>query len=120
MGKKIGLLVGREKDWPEAFIAEINGRDEGIKAECVKLYGTYLSDKCDYSVLIDRISYEIPYYRAFLKFASFQDVHIINDPFTWSADDKLVGAALAQKLGLAATERALLCKDATYTVKLRL
>jgi len=100
MGKKIGLLVGREKDWPEAFIAEINGRDEEITAEYVKLYGTYLSDTCDYTVLIDRISYEIPYYRAFLKFASFHDAHIINDPFTWSADDKLVGAALAQKLGL--------------------
>ena len=100
MGKKIGLLVGREKDWPEAFMAEINGRDEDIKAELVKLYGTYLSDVCDYTVLIDRISYEIPYYRAFLKFASFQETHIINDPFTWSADDKLVGAALAKRLGL--------------------
>ena len=99
MKKKIGLLVGREKDWPEAFMAEVNGRDEDIEAELVKLYGTFLNDVCDYTVIIDRISYEIPYYRAYLKFASFQDVHIINDPFTWSADDKFAGATLAQKLG---------------------
>ena len=99
MGKKIGLLVGREQDWPQAFMAEVNGRDEDVQAELVKLYGTYIDDTCEYAVIIDRISYEIPYYRAFLKFASFHGTHIINDPFIWSADDKLIGAALARNLG---------------------
>ena len=99
MEKKIGLLVGREKDWPEAFMAEVNGRDENTQVEFIKLYGTFLTDLCDYTVLIDRISYEIPYYRAFLTFAALQGVHIINNPFTWSADDKLIGAAVAKKSG---------------------
>ncbi len=99
MEAKIGLLVGREKDWPEAFIAEVNGRNQGVQAEYVKLYGTSIDDSCEYAVIIDRISYEIPYYRTYLKFASFHGAHIINDPFIWSADDKLIGAALARNLG---------------------
>ena len=98
--KKIGLLIGREQDWPEALMDAVNGRDENIQAELIKLRGTFMDDQCGYDVIIDRISYEIPYYRAFLKFAAFRGTYIINNPFTWSADNKFMGTILINQLGL--------------------
>ena len=52
-------------------------------------------------VLVDRISHEIPYYRAYLKNAMLQGAYVINNPFWWSADDKFFEASLATKLGIA-------------------
>jgi glutathione synthase/RimK-type ligase-like ATP-grasp enzyme len=99
--KKIGLLVGREWSFPPAFIEEVNSRDAGVTAEYVKLGGTLANEPCEYAVIIDRISHEIPYYRTYLKNAMFQGSYIINNPFWWSADDKFFGASLAEKLGVA-------------------
>lgn len=101
MTLKVGLLVGREWSFPPAFIDEVNRRDEGVVAELVKLDGTRMDEPCSYSVIIDRISHEIPYYRIFLKYAVLQGVTVINNPFMWTADDKLFEAALATKLGVA-------------------
>lgn len=98
--KKIGLLIGREWSWPSAFITEVNKRQAGVTAEFVKLGGTFLDREVDYQVIIDRMSHEIPYYRVFLKFAALHGTYIINNPFTWAADDKFFGAALARRLGL--------------------
>ncbi|MCP5096647.1 MAG: hypothetical protein GY943_13925 [Chloroflexi bacterium] len=105
--KKIGLIVGDEKEWPAAFVAAINEK-EGYAAELIKLSGTFMGDSVDYDVIIDRISHEIPYYRAFLKYAVIQGVHVINNPFTWSADSKFYGAALINKLGLTSPRTAVL------------
>src|SRR5262245_59503490 len=54
-----------------------------------------------YAVLIDRISHEVPFYRAYLKHAVLQGVAVVNNPFMWSADDKFFGATLATRLGVA-------------------
>src|SRR5450432_2953763 len=97
---KIGLLVGREWSWPPAFIDEVNRRNEGVIAEFVKLGGTKMNEPCEYRVLIDRISHEIPYYRSYLKNAALQGAKVLNDPFMWSADDKFFGAGLATRLGV--------------------
>lgn len=100
--KKIGLIVGRESTWPQAFIDEVNGRDEGVVAEFVKLGGTMMASESGYDVLIDRISHEIPYYRAFLRNAVLNGTTVINNPFNWSAaDDKFFAAGLASRLGIA-------------------
>ena len=101
MTLKVGLLVGREWSFPPEFIDEVNRRDEGVVAEFVKLGGTGMDEPCPYSVIIDRISHEIPYYRIYLKYAVLQGVTVINNPFMWTADDKLFEAALATKLGVA-------------------
>lgn len=98
--KKVGLIIGREWSWPSAFITEVNKRDAGVKAEFVKLGGTALDDVSHYDVIIDRMSHEIPYYRVFLKHAALQGTYVINNPFTWAADDRFFGIALAAKLGL--------------------
>lgn len=98
--KKIGLLVGREWSWPPAFIEEVNRRNAGVMAEFVKLGGTLMNEACDYAVLIDRISHEIPYYRTYLKNAMLQGAYCINNPFQWSADDKFFGASLITQMGI--------------------
>jgi hypothetical protein len=98
---KVGLIVGREWSFPPAFIEEVNGRDEGVVAEFVKLGGTALDEPVPYAVIIDRISHEVPYYRTYLKYAMLQGATVVNNPFMWTADDKFFGAALATKLGIA-------------------
>ena len=99
--KKIGVIVGREWSFPPAFIEEVNSRDAGVIAEYVKLGGTPMNEACEYAVLVDRISHEIPYYRTYLKNAMLQGAYCINNPFWWSADDKFFGASLVTKLGIA-------------------
>ena len=99
--EKIGLIVGREWSFPPAFIEEIAKRDAGIEAEFVKLGGTAMDEPVPYSVIIDRISHEVPYYRTYLKHAALQGTTVVNNPFMWSADDKMFGASLATKLGVA-------------------
>lgn len=99
--KKVGVLVGREWSWPPKFIDEVNRRNAGVVAEFVKLGGSRMDEPNPYSVIIDRISHEVPYYRSYLKKAVLDGVSVINNPFMWTADDKFFGAALCNKLGLA-------------------
>ncbi len=98
--KNIGVMVGREWSWPPAFIDEVNRRGEGVHAEFLSIGGTRMNEPCPYDVIVDRISHEIPYYRAYLKNAALQGTVVVNNPFWWSADDKFFGAALADKLGI--------------------
>jgi hypothetical protein len=98
--RRIGILVGQETDWPEAFLAAVNGKQNDVIAELVQLGGTFLNKECPYNVIIDRISNEVPYYRAYLKHAAVQGCYVINNPFVWSADSKFYGLALAQQMGL--------------------
>jgi len=98
---KVGLMVGREWSFPPAFIEEVAKRDEDVVVEYVKLGGTRMDEPLPYSVIIDRISHEVPYYRTFLKHAVLQGVTVINNPFMWTADDKFFEASLAVKLGVA-------------------
>src|SRR5579885_968906 len=67
MTLKVGLIVGREWSFPPAFIDEVNRRNEGVVAEYVKIGGTSMDEPCPYSVIIDRISHEVPYYRVYLR-----------------------------------------------------
>jgi hypothetical protein len=98
---KVGLLTGREWSFPPAFIAEVARRDEGVVAEYVALGGTSMDEPVPYAVIFDRISHEVPYYRTYLKHAVLQGCTVVNNPFMWSADDKLFDASLATKLGVA-------------------
>ena len=101
MTVKVGLLIGREQSFPEAFIKEVNDRDQGVEAELVMLGGTSISGPNPYAVILDRISQDVPYYRSYLKNAVLQGVQVINNPFMWTADDKFFGATLAKRLGIA-------------------
>jgi hypothetical protein len=97
---KIGVIVGREWSWPPAFIEEVNDRQAGVIAEYAKLGGTRMNEPCEYAVIVDRISHEVPYYRSYLKNALLQGTYVVNNPFMWSADDKFFEASLATKIGV--------------------
>jgi len=99
--KIVGILVGRENTFPHAFIDRVNSKDMGVRAEFCKLGGTRMDDPTPYSVIVDRISHEIPYYRAYLKKAVLDGAVVINNPFWWAADDKFFECCLAIKLGVA-------------------
>jgi len=101
--KVIGLLVGRENTFPGPFIELVNekGATDGITAELAVLGGTAELAEPYHAVLIDRISHEVPYYRAHLKSAVLMGTTVINDPFWWEADEKFFECTLARKLGVA-------------------
>lgn len=99
--KVVGILVGRENTFPQAFIDRVNSKDMGVRAEFCKLGGTRMDGEIPYAVIVDRISHEIPYYRAFLKKAVLDGTVVINNPFWWCADDKFFECCLAVKLGVA-------------------
>ncbi|HND19821.1 MAG TPA: hypothetical protein PLB18_10625, partial [Acidobacteriota bacterium] len=61
-----------------------------------------------YKVIVDRISHEIPFYRAYLKNAALCGAIIVNNPFWWSADDKFFNYSLAARLGVAVPRTVLL------------
>lgn len=99
--KRIGLIVGSEKEWPEAFMTAVNERkDVDVVAELVHIGGTFMDAGIPYDVIIDRMSQEAPYYRAYLKYAALHGCYVINNPFVLSADSKFYGIALVNQLGL--------------------
>jgi hypothetical protein len=100
--KKIGVLFGMENSFPGALVERINSLNvDGITAEFVETGAVHLDKAPRYSVIVDRISHDIPFYRAYLKHAALNGTIIINNPFWWSADDKFFNYTLAEKLGVA-------------------
>ncbi|MDO9552908.1 RimK family alpha-L-glutamate ligase [Rhodonellum sp.] len=99
--KKIGILFGMEDTFPHAFVERVNEKKEsGIFAEAVLIDKVIQNQSDDYSVIIDRISQDVPFYRAYLKNAALTGTAVINNPFWWSADDKFFNNGLADKLGV--------------------
>jgi hypothetical protein len=100
--KKIGIIFGMENTFPPALIGKINSmKVEGVTAEAVNVGGVKMAEPSGYRIIIDRISQDIPFYRAFLKNAALTETIVINNPFWWTADDKFFNYALASKLGVA-------------------
>ncbi len=107
--KKIGILFGMENTFPGALVERINAMDvSGVTAEFVQIGALHMADSCAYSVIVDRISHDIPFYRAWLKGAALAGAHIINNPFWWSADDKFFNYSLASRIGVAVPPTVLL------------
>ena len=108
--KTVGLLCGREYSFPPAFIERVKklGVKDGVTAEFVKLGGTRMGEPARYSVIVDRISHEVEYYRGYLKHAVLQGTYVINNPFWWTADDKYFNYSVAAKLGIAIPKTVLL------------
>lgn len=99
--KKIGILFGQENTFPKAFVDRVNEKNvKGIKAEFVKIDKVKQADPTEYAVIIDRISQDVPFYRAYLKNAAITGTIVINNPFWWSADEKFFNNALAETVGV--------------------
>jgi glutathione synthase/RimK-type ligase-like ATP-grasp enzyme len=99
--KKIGILFGQENTFPQAFVDRVNSKKEkGIEAEFVTIDKVMQGEPTEYAVIIDRISQDVPFYRAYLKNAAISGTAVINNPFWWSADEKFFNNALAVKIGV--------------------
>ena len=99
---KIGILYGMENTFPAALVDKINSKQsQGITAEHIRIGAVKMADPSGFAVIIDRISHDIEFYRAYLKNAALSGTQVINNPFWWSADDKFFNYALASKLGVA-------------------
>jgi glutathione synthase/RimK-type ligase-like ATP-grasp enzyme len=106
---KIGIIYGMENTFPAALVDRINAmRVDGIHAEHVRLGGVKMAEPSGYRVIIDRISHDIAFYRAYLKNAALNGTTVINNPFWWGADDKFFNYALASKIGVAVPRTVLL------------
>jgi glutathione synthase/RimK-type ligase-like ATP-grasp enzyme len=100
--KKIGIVYGMENTFPPALVEKINSMNvPGVTAEHVKIGAIKMADPPGYRVIVDRISHDIEFYRAYLKNAALSGTYVINNPFWWAADDKFFNYALASKLGIA-------------------
>lgn len=102
MAGVIGVLFGMEESFPPALVERINAMGApGVSAEFVNIGGIRMDEPSRYRVIVDRISHDIPFYRAYLKNAVLSGTSVINNPFWWSADDKFFNYALARRLGVA-------------------
>lgn len=110
MSKLVGLLVGLEHTFPEPFVHVVNekGKADGISAEMALIGGTGELERPRYAVIVDRMSHEVPFYRAYLKSAALLGTVVINDPFWWEADEKFFECTLARKLGVASPKTVVL------------
>lgn len=107
--KKIGILFGQERSFPNALVERINAKNvKGIQAEPATIDKVIQAAPADYAVLIDRISQDVPFYRAALKNAAISGTAVINNPFWWSADEKFFNNALAEKIGVPVPKTVLL------------
>ena len=107
--KKIGILFGQETTFPPAFVERVNSKNEkNILAEYVKIDKVAQGEENGYDVIIDRISQDVPFYRAMLKNSAMTGTAVINNPFWWSADDKFFNNALMTKLDVAVPKTVLL------------
>ncbi|MDX1954774.1 MAG: hypothetical protein SFU20_04520 [Chitinophagaceae bacterium] len=107
--KKIGILFGKERSFPMAFVERVNSKGvPGVMAEPVRIDKAMQGEHCGYDVIIDRISQDVPFYRTFLKNAAVTGTAVINNPFWWSADDKYFNNCLMTKVGVPVPKTAIL------------
>lgn len=111
--KKIGILFGKERSFPEAFIERVNSKNvKDITAEAVSIDKVMQGESSGYAVIIDRISQDVPFYRAFLKNAALCGTAVINNPFWWSADEKFFNNCLATKINVPVPKTVILPSNA--------
>ena len=107
--KKIGILHGRERSFPEAFVARVNSKNvPGVIAEPVRIDKALQGADSGYAVIFDRISQDVPFYRTWLKNAAVCGTAVINNPFWWSADDKYFNNCLMTKVGVPVPKTAII------------
>ena len=108
--KRVGLLVGRERSFPDALIAEVSRREPsgGVTVEYASIDAASAHEAPPYDVLVDRISHEVSCYQPWLKLAAMCGTRVINNPFWRIADDKFFNAGLAARLGVSVPKTRLL------------
>jgi hypothetical protein len=107
--KTIGILFGQERSFPHALIDRINRAGaEGIAAQPVRIGGVSLETPPPCDLILDRISQDIPFYRAILKKFAADGTVVVNNPFWWTADDKFFNNVVAKRIGVAVPKTVIL------------
>ncbi len=105
----IGLLFGQERTFPEALRERINtiGASDGVSCEWCSLDNWRMDEPKHYDVVLDRISQDVPFYRAVLKNMILAGTRVVNNPLWSSADEKFFSYAACAKAGIAVPRTAL-------------
>ncbi len=99
--KKIGILYGMEYEFPEKLVSEIsNKKPAGVRAELITTGAINISQPTEYSVILDRVSHEVPFYRSYLKHSVLNGAKVINNPFWNAFDNNFFQNSMALKTGL--------------------
>ncbi|MBK6518426.1 MAG: hypothetical protein IPM79_17150 [Polyangiaceae bacterium] len=106
--RRVGVLVGRERSFPDALIDEVAGRGGDVECSYARLDILRIDGPPQYDVLVDRISHDVQCYQPMLKLAALAGTRVVNNPFWRIADDKYFNTALAAKLGVAVPKTAVL------------
>jgi hypothetical protein len=105
----IGLLLGAEEDWPQAFEAiagrlgvfRYAGADHVLDTERVRIHPFNLRDRARHEVVIDRLAYWYYHPREWLKkVALMDDVYLLNSPFTFQSMEKHSAYCALIRLGM--------------------
>jgi hypothetical protein len=107
--KKIGLLFGQETHFPNALIGRINAMEApGISASAVRIDKLIQGEPPEYDVVLDRISHDVPFYRALLKHAALLGTAVLNNPFYLSMEEKFMANLIAARAGVPVPKTVLL------------
>src|SRR5215207_9658268 len=105
----VGLLLGAEEDWPQAFEAiatrlgvfSYAGVDHVLDTERVRISPFNLRDQARHQVVIDRLAYWYYHPREWLKkVALMDDVYLMNSPFTFQSMEKHSAYCALIRLGM--------------------
>lgn len=98
----VGLLFGMEQTFPPALRDKINemGNADGVTAELCQIDLWKMDEPKHYDVALDRISQDVPFYRAVLKNMMLSGTKVVNNPLWSAADEKFFSYAIAAKAGV--------------------
>jgi hypothetical protein len=98
----VGLLFGIEETFPSALCDRINelGKKSKVSAEFCAIDIWNMDEKKHYDVVLDRISQDVPFYRAVLKNMVLSGTKVINNPFRMDADEKFFSYSVCAKAGM--------------------
>ena len=106
----IGLLLGAEEDWPQAFeailrrvgpITDASGQTHEVTSERLKIAPFELTDPVRPGLVIDRLAYWYYHPREWLKKAALMDgTYLLNSPFTFQSMEKHSAYCAMLRLGL--------------------
>jgi hypothetical protein len=105
----VGLLLGAEEDWPQAFEAIVGrigaftyrGQRHLLDTERTHIAPFNLRDSARQRIVIDRLAYWYYHPREWLKKVALMDgVYLLNSPFTFQALEKHSAYCALMRLGM--------------------
>src|SRR5215510_13347228 len=105
----IGLLLGAEEDWPQAFEQilrfvgplNVDGTEHRIASERLTIEPFDLTDPVRTGLVIDRLAHWYFHPREWLKKAALMnDTYLLNSPFTFQSMEKHSAYCALMRLGL--------------------